>query len=78
MWLQIHSIRFPQVYCELLWTNDQRFFLQRVPCWSFLLFSKSCLKVVGTAYTRALFLVYSLVDKDGTKVEDIEGDDAKE
>ena len=51
MWLQIHSIRFPQVYCELLWTNYQCFFT-RVSLWSFFLFSKSCLKVVGAAYTQ--------------------------
>ena len=36
---------------------------------------------MSAAYTQVftlLFLVYSLVEKDGTKVEDIEGDDAKE
>ena len=40
-----------------------------------------CSWYTSAAYTQVftlLFLVYSLVEKDGTKVEDIEGDDPKE
>ena len=44
MWLQIHSIRFPQVYCELLWTNDQCFFT-RVSLWRFFLFQNHAWKL---------------------------------
>ena len=75
MWLQIHSIRFPQVYCELLWTNDQRFFYKSALL-KFFTFFKIMLESCG--YSLYTSFVYSLVDKDGTKVEDIEGDDAKE
>ena len=56
MSLQIHNIKFPQVYLWTFWCANKRSpFLQKRIFGFF--FSKSCLKVGGAAYTR-VFTVY--------------------
>ena len=52
MSLQIHNIKFPQVYLWTFWCANKRSpFLQK-RIFGFFFFSKSCLKVGGAAYTR--------------------------
>ena len=58
MSLQIHNIKFPQVYLWTFWCANKRSpFLQKRIFVFF--FSKSCLKVGGAAYTR-VFTVFKL------------------
>ena len=53
MSLQIHNIKFPQVYLWTFWCANKRSpFLQKRIFGFFFFFSKSCLKVGGAAYTR--------------------------
>ena len=60
MSLQIQNIRFCQVYCECLRTNNQLFLQECLFGVFYFFFPKSCLKVGGVAYTQVFTAVLQI------------------